>query len=385
MISFLEGLFNNLLATIITAIKELEDFDLPQQIDEDFYNQIIDELNELKTETLDIINSGDLLEPSFASFLLREYNRIYDHFCLIESSPYQAILRFNEKDKILNQLVSRIYCEIQEMEVLDVPYISTLGDSEEYFWANPFYNLIGIPYGLALDMLNLPDLYHEIGHLIFQNYRNDLSEKFITDQVMPYSEELISIAQDDGMDEDYIESLREVPLDWENRWIEEYICDLIGTYLVGVAYGWTNLKMCVSSSKNDELYKDGEVHPPDTSRMDMVFSMLDILGEDYTELQKEWNNLLTAVNNSKPDDYSIRFPHSLFFLLAIHVRKECEEIGLRSFKEQANVFEKPVSEWLNDAWREASRGGENYELSIKKFYNQVKKELKLTNENGVDC
>ena len=134
------------------------------KIDEDFYNQIIDELNELKTETLDIINSGDLLEPSFASFLLREYNRIYDHFCLIESSPYQAILRFNEKDKILNQLVSRIYCEIQEMEVLDVPYISTLGDSEEYFWANPFYNLIGIPYGLALDMLNLPDLYHEIGH-----------------------------------------------------------------------------------------------------------------------------------------------------------------------------------------------------------------------------
>lgn len=68
---------------------------------------------------------------------------------------------------------------------------------------------------------------------------------------------------------------------WETKWSEDLACDLIGTYLVGPAYAWSNMKICAVSGGLNNIFsntKHFSDHPPDEARMRCIFMMLEQIG-----------------------------------------------------------------------------------------------------------
>lgn len=48
---------------------------------------------------------------------------------------------------------------------------------------------------------------------------------------------------DEDRSADLLEMFDDKLKKWKESWTQEFVCDLIGTYLVGCAYGWTNFKL----------------------------------------------------------------------------------------------------------------------------------------------
>jgi hypothetical protein len=83
---------------------------------------------------------------------------------LIEIYRYQVILKYGKAESYLNKKIKLIYDEIKCLQ--SVPLVTTINNSDEYYWVHPQYEIIAVPTGEEKSLLNLPDLYHEIGHLI---------------------------------------------------------------------------------------------------------------------------------------------------------------------------------------------------------------------------
>lgn len=47
-----------------------------------------------------------------------------------------------------------------------------------HYWVHPQYEIIAVPTGEEKSLLNLPDLYHETGHLIYKQHEEDLLGTF---------------------------------------------------------------------------------------------------------------------------------------------------------------------------------------------------------------
>jgi hypothetical protein len=200
----------------------------------------------------------------------------------------------------------------------------------------------------------LPDLYHEIGHLIDKQHSSDFRDKFIPILDNFYRSEELRVV-DEQRDPKLIAFYRDKHTRWLNGWIMEFTCDFIATYLVGPAYAYTNLKLSTLSSGKDRIYADFPSHPSDEARMRGIFYLLQQLGYDkeMQEVDTLWKEFLKNINNPVPANYSFIFPQTLIESLCQCVLSGCQAIDLRSYPEQLKSFDSPISKILNEAWREA--------------------------------
>ncbi|GAB1446035.1 hypothetical protein MASR2M41_17840 [Flammeovirgaceae bacterium] len=210
-----------------------------------------------------------------------------------------------------------------------------------------------MPQGEEKNLLNLSDLYHEIGHLIFQQSRDYLIEKFLR-SIESYCKVEKQRLIDDGNNA-FSEAIDSSFSCWNSSWAEEFACDLIGTFLVGPAYAWTNLKMSTVSSGYDAVYSNDEIfreHPPDEARMRAVFKMLELTGfaTELAEIKIVWDKFLTITQNTKPGEYDFIFPDSIIELIAQNVYDGCINTGLRPYSEQMLLPGKMVSKVINESW-----------------------------------
>ena len=82
-----------------------------------------------------------------------------------ETIGIAALNRANEDDRQLNLLVERI---VREIGFPLLPPVATLL-SQGYFHIYPWFNLLCLPLVEPAFLLHLPDLYHELGHLLSSN------------------------------------------------------------------------------------------------------------------------------------------------------------------------------------------------------------------------
>jgi hypothetical protein len=241
------------------------------------------------------------------------------------------------------------------------PIITTISNSDDYYWALPTYDIIAVPTGEERNLLNLPDLFHEMGHLLYKQYEIFLKGSIEDDINTFYANEFQRILYEQRSAQ-LITFYQSKMSFWINSWVMEFVCDLIATYLVGPAFAWTNLKLTTLSSGKSKIYMDSKSHPSDEARMRAIFLMLEKMGHqaEVHQLKHNWSQFLTVTNNPVPQNYAYIFPDAILAKLAENVFDGCKSIALKVYNDQIRDFTNPITKILNDAWVFMLNDPENY-------------------------
>lgn len=350
MIEFLNGIYHDLLSRVERMRDSLANGDFDDELRENFLIKTIELLNELSIEIQHVINSGDLELDFIVNNNLIRYNRFNQSFQAIELFRYRVIEKYGTPERYFNKKIERIYDEIDNLQL--PPIITTISNSEEYYWAHPLYEIIAVPSGEEKNLLNLPDLYHEVGHLIFKQYSVSLVGNVIN-KISDHFAAQRQLALDQNKPGKLIDLLKEIEGNWKNGWIEEFTCDIIGTYLVGPAYAWTNLKLTTNSTYFNAVYSPSVSHPSDDSRNKAILKTLNLLGYEHEEIkvfEKSWKDFQNHISDDYPEYYDYYFPEALIEILVQNVVQGCRDIALRSHLNQIEKFDRPISQILNEAW-----------------------------------
>lgn len=349
MNGFVKGLYQDFLNRITKLIKSLHGPDIHPEVDKVFLHKTTNLLTDLHQEVKDIIESGDLDVPELSKYYVSQFNTFHEKLLNIELFRFLVIVNFNEPEIYFRKKIKRIYSEINCLQV--APIITTISNSENYFWALPDYDIIAVPSGEEKSLLNMPDLFHEIGHLIYFQYEFFLKgdiEKIIKNF---YDRQILNVDLEDRAP--HLKAFfREKYLRWINAWIMEFCCDLIATYLVGPAYGWTNFKLATIGINKNKTFSDTPRHPSDESRMRAILVLLEKSGflQEACNIRTYWDEFIAATTKAPPDHYEDIFPAEIIDVIADNVIRGCEAIDLRRYSEQLISFEEPVSSILNKAW-----------------------------------
>lgn len=352
MIAFVKSIVYDLAYKTDKLLVNLAAWRCPPELDQNFYDKTVELLKELRTEIETLVSSGDLEIPALGSNNIIKYNTFHERLLTIEVFRYLIIINFGPAEIYFKKKIQRIYDEIHSLQT--PPIITTISNSESYYWALPSYDIIAVPTGEEKSLLNLPDLYHEMGHLIYNQsavYLKRDIEQIIGNYYRDESQRVLN----EGRDPRLITFFREKHSYWIGSWVMEFVCDLIATYLVGPAYAWTNLKLSTLSSAIDRIYQDSPSHPSDESRMRAIFYMLEKMGHttELVDIQSSWAAFLAATNNPQPSNYAFIFPQEIITVLADYVFDGCKAIDLQVYSDQVAEFGNPISKILNAAWEKS--------------------------------
>lgn len=351
MISFTKGLFIELSIRISRMNSDLERKNKESIVEPKFYDETIVMLSNLEKEVESYLKSPYIDIDTFGLNNIVKYNTFYERLQCIELFRFLVILHYGEPEIRFKGRISKIYNEINCLQ--SPPLITTISNSENYYWAYPGYDVIAVPYGEDNHLLNLPDLYHEIAHLIFRQYATFFL-KDINIFITNFYEDLKQQVIDNHLDKNLIIYYNKWCENWLKNWLEEYCCDMIATFLVGPAFAWSNIKMATLSSSQERVYAVSNSHPSDESRMQGVFSMLNKMGygNDSINIQRSWAKFLKIIQNPIPKYYKFIFPEEIIKRLCLNVYSACILIDLRNYSDQISLYKNPTSKILNDAWCE---------------------------------
>lgn len=374
MISFIKGLYFDLDCRVQRMMTQLKSKQHHPDIQKSFVPKTIEYLEELDSLLQVKMNGVDLDIDILANNNLYEFNELNEFFQTIELYRFEVIANFDAPEIYFNRKVARIYSEIKHLSI--PPIIATISNSENYYWAHPVFEIIALPFGEENNLLNLPDLYHEIGHLICKQYPNIVDAKFLP-ALHSYFRAEIDRSYDEKTHEHYVPFFSAKQKRWEEYWIEEFTCDMIATYLCGPAFAWANMKMSALSNSNNAIYADSPSHPSDESRMRAVFMMLNKTGFAYAcgEITASWEQFLTHTNNPKQPDYKFIFPDHLLQQLTEIVFDYCKGIDLATYQEQIDAYKTPISKIVNDAWVELHNQPFEFERIQREMIDGINKSL----------
>jgi len=149
MIKFTKGVFYDLSFRISKMITDLESRkqgnSLHNDIPEIFYENTLKQLTALRTEIQVLTDGGDLEIESIASNNLIRYNTIFEKFQSIELFRYQVIINYGPAEHYFNKKIKSIYAEIKNAQT--PPLVTTISNSESYYWAHPYFAIIAVPLG----------------------------------------------------------------------------------------------------------------------------------------------------------------------------------------------------------------------------------------------
>jgi len=271
MIKFIKAIFFDLTGRIEKMQVNLASASLSNEVDQVFLEETKQLLNGLNVDITTLINSGDLDIEALSSNNVIKYNTLHEALLTIELFRYLIIINYGEAEEYFKKKIKRIYTEINCLQ--NPPLITTISNSESYYWALPSYDIIAVPTGEEQSLLNLPDLYHEMGHLIYNQYAQYLKGTIEQSLTKYYNAEIQRVVHEQRA-ASLITFFREKLNHWIESWIMEFTCDLIAVYLVGPAYAWTNLKLTTLSSGKDQIFIDSPSHPSDEARMRAIFYLL---------------------------------------------------------------------------------------------------------------
>ncbi|MBV6419566.1 MAG: hypothetical protein DAHOPDDO_00789 [Ignavibacteriaceae bacterium] len=286
-----------------------------------------------------------------------EYKTIRREIDIIENYGI-AILKMKCDDlEYLNKLVSAIHSESRiPLQIASVASFS----SEFYFFAHKT-NVIFMPAADHTSILNLPILYHELGHYISRN-RNDSRlkninisyQKCVNTFTTHYAEEL------------KLRLLGNAPLPIKERpiimlekwkgWIEEFFSDCVATILCGPAYAWTWLHTTAKISANPIFYDDQITlsHPSDEARFRICKYCLEegSFIEDIKRLDKQWSKLFQIEGRTLDSVYQQAYPDSLMRQLAKEIIKAMKSDNFNVISQDTleNDHTLKIVRALNEGW-----------------------------------
>ncbi|MDF2188323.1 hypothetical protein [Paraflavitalea sp. CAU 1676] len=359
MKDFIKALYVDLLHRIDIVVADINGRSIHPDIRNRFIAETNKQFSDIRDEIISTINGGDLDLPQMEGNNLYKFNGLYRTFMAIHSYRYLAIRNYDDPEIFFFKLISKIYSEHRISAI--PPIVSTISNHDSYYWAVPYFEIIALPCGEEYSLLNLPDMYHEIGHLLhsmFQGKSCEISSGVIEQH---FDRELVRI-QDEGLGAHYADAIDEAKYLWKESWLEEFSCDLVGAYMTGAAYGWTNLKLLSTGRGFGKIYERNESHPADEARMRLIICMLDKLGlhQEKAEIELAWQIFLQETHPQVPKEHALLYPDYLLQHVIDEFFAFYQNADLVSYPELAQAGHLSVAQVLNKGWRQAQTNSANY-------------------------
>lgn len=262
----------------------------------------------------------------------------------IERLALPVLERHSEADARSTRLLAELLDQVGWRG--SVPTVATL--SQQYFMATPDLGIIFECAGEEERLLRIPDLAHEYGHCLCADHRADLHGDLAS--------KLLDWVNQQGkskpLDADFYDSVYE---DWHARWLEEFTCDIIGTYLTGPSYAHQHLTLGVASGPG--AFEHAASHPADDARALVIERALRLLGleADADEFAVAWGDLVQITefdpDERQSDEYEGRYPVHFRDLVVDRVCKGLQTLGFRHFDPDAAPDRSYLPGLVANAWQ----------------------------------
>ncbi|MDX6577825.1 MAG: hypothetical protein QOE96_3778 [Blastocatellia bacterium] len=277
------------------------------------------------------------VEPLVKGYL-KAYHDLRRQIDAVEEFFAGHITRFSSSDEFLTRTASAIWREANLPGDSPVAVASTSG----YFCTLASLGIVFAPPNDVQRLLILPDLYHECGHLVHSG-STLLSDKPRFFAALPaYIHELEQQSR---------RYARPLPPDltvsiyfkWLEYWAEEVACDTLAARLVGPAFGWCNLHLCI---RHPKIFSSSK-HPADAARTRHIFRVLRRCGwaQEVSDMERRWEQYVRTIGAQKPFNYDDYHPDELF--IAVMEDVEASTSQLAEYKMGACA----VADVLNEAWK----------------------------------
>ena len=195
-----------------------------------------------------------------------------------------ALSRISPYDGFLSRLIARICSEI----AFPLPSPTASHISQDYFHIYPGFRLLCVPLLESLILLHLPDLYHELCHLLHHGPHIDLPE--LETYHAAYLRSQFEMVKHDRRETVAAERLRKPAgirdqlelwmTSWSKYWMQEFFCDLFAVSTAGPAFAWSHYHLCVVRGGDpfETPLLSVTTHPADDARMRAALLMLTALG-----------------------------------------------------------------------------------------------------------
>ena len=312
--------------------------------------------------------------------IFRGFRRCTRELELIEYYGISALYYETPEIGYLNKLIFQIHQEIKLP--LTPPCVSCI--STNYYYFHPFTNVIFVPIGETEFLLHLPDVFHELGHVVVENRKNELRLKELNkkyeeaiDKITKYYQNLLSKKIRETGPERIPMIIEHCHSQWKDYWIDEFFSDLFALYTLGPAYAWAHVH--ISTKKSEDIYDFSTVlpqkHPSDDSRMNMLILGLKLLGfEDVSrKISEKWKSLPMVANFQPSMYYRYGYPEKLISEVAKFILDGLSNSGffIISPKKLDDLSDDSVIKLLNESWNKFWEKTEDYrkweEKSIKKL------------------
>lgn len=277
-------------------------------------------------------------EPQVRGFV-RAYHDLRRRLDEIEDFFSGHVTRFNSDDKRLTLASAVLW---RETGLPGQPPVVVASSSSYFYTVAPLEIVFAPPSG-ADEILVMPDLYHEFGHILHQLGRIPLFGKRFERALADYEDELNAQRRRHyrPIDPDLIDSISRL---WARYWAEEVACDTLAARIIGPSYGWCNLHLCL---RHPEIYLITD-HPADAARTQHIFRVLKRCGwrEEVEAMQRRWDHYTRAIQHPRGTYYDDYHPDQLF----IAVMEDVEEaVGdLAAFRPERDT----ISGLFNEAWNQ---------------------------------
>lgn len=228
--------------------------------------------------------------------------------------------------------------------------------STRYYSTYADRKVIALPAGEERRLLGVPDLCHELGHTVYSNASTVLVGDFLQDLRAHLRASRYAMPE-------LTSDFTNVYFSWLESWLQEFVCDLVATYLVGPAFPRQHARLRAMRQPPSPVY-EAELdasHPADHARMQACLHLIDASGFDSqaAEVRDVWNEILDASGQEKPDEYELFYPPSLLWRLVDTVTAGCKELELRPYDVEADA-QTDIPRLANEAWERLEREPEEY-------------------------
>jgi len=289
-----------------------------------------------------LLADPDLSDPSFARNIFHIYKRLSEFAQAADEGPVLALSRFAARDLFLTRLVAEM---CREFGFPHIPPLCT-AMSTQYYCTITGMDLLLLPHSEPDHLLGLPDIYHELGHIIL--FRDPTLLTHLRNRSQTHFQNELLRAQREGWPANSTAALEVYRNRWLGEWTIEFGCDLIATFVCGPAFGWANTRLCARLSP--DFYEIMMSHPADAARTSAVRLMLQHLGfsSDAHQVDLQWEELQRTAMQQEPQEFHLAFPASLLQDLVQEVASFCLSAGIRSY----TAASMPIARLLNEAWTE---------------------------------
>jgi hypothetical protein len=317
-----------------------------------------DKLDEIITSLEQILNDQYFDNRDFFKNFFRKYRRLHQRMSIIEGYGIPVLLNQHDFTLSLNTMLFKIHQEI------NLPFSAPIAAcySNDYYGTFSDLNIIYLPLAEPFFVLHLPDLFHEIGHIVIDNLtrikrleplkrKYDSTLNYITDH---FIHEIRKTKRRTGPVKD-LTVLNSLLNQWRDYWYDEIVSDILATYTLGPAYAWSFVHLIAKEGLKKFEFVENKTytHPCDIARLKIILVSLRVidLNKEAEVIFAFWNDLSLMREETTPE-YDMAYPDDLLEHIAISLHEGTinSNINLYSPRRSKTNNHNSIISLLNLAW-----------------------------------